>query len=76
MQFQDFYHHNRVQNIEKGRQPRTNDDPKEAPRTLNHNETAHVGEQLQLLPPFLDSPGRKQSEPLPTVEASELIVSS
>ena len=76
LQLQDFYHHRRVQNIEKGRRPRTTDNPKEGPRTLNHNETASVGEQLQLLAPFLDSPGRKQSEPLPTVETSKPIVSS
>ena len=76
MQLHNFYHHQRVQSIEKGRRLRTTDDPKEGTRTLNQNETARVGEQLQLLPPFLDSPGRKQSEPLPTVEASELIVSS
>ena len=69
MQSQDCYHHRRVQNIEKGRRLRTTDDPKEGPRTLHHNETASVGEQLQLLPPFLDSPGRKQPEPLPTVKA-------
>ena len=31
MQLQDFYHHQRVQNIKKGRRPRTTDDPEGGP---------------------------------------------
>ena len=34
MQFQNFYHNCRVQNKQKGRRPRTTDDPGESPKTL------------------------------------------
>ena len=76
MQLQDFYHHHRVQNIKKGNRPRTTDDPEEGPKTLQYPKTAGLGEQLQLFPPFLDSPGGEQSEPLPTVKACQLVVTS
>ena len=56
--------------IKKGRWPRTTDDPQEGPETLNNPKSARVGEYLQLLRPFLGSPGRKPSEPLPTVKTS------
>ena len=36
--------------------------------------TARSGQQLQLLPPFLDSPGGKQPEPLPAIEAGQRII--
>ena len=74
MQLQDFYHHRRVQNIKKGRRRRTTDDPEGGPEALQFQETARRGEQLQLLPPLLDSPGGEQPEPLPVVETSEQIV--
>ena len=76
MQLQDLYHRRRVQNIKKGRRPRMTDDPKEGPKTLQYPKTGGLGEQLQLLPPFLDSPGGEQSEPLPTVKACQLVVTN
>ena len=33
MQHQDFYHHRRVQNIQRGRRPRTTDDPEGGPKS-------------------------------------------
>ena len=74
MQLQDFYHHRRVQNIQNDRRPRTTDDPEGGPEALHFQQTARRGEQLQLLPPFLDSPGGEQPQPLPAVETSEQIV--
>ena len=61
--------------IQKGRRPRTADDPQEGPEALDYEEPTRVGEYLQLIPPFLGSPGGKQPEPLPTVKASQLIIS-
>ena len=52
----------------KGRRPRTTDDPQEGPEALDYQKSPLVGECPQLIPPFLGSPGRKQPEPLPTVE--------
>ena len=54
----------------KGRRPRTTDDPQEGPEALDYQKSPRVGECPQLIPPFLGSPGRKQPEPLPTVETS------
>ena len=48
--------------------------PERGPGALDYPEAARVGEHLQLLPPFLGSPGREQSEPLPMVEACKLII--
>ena len=62
------------QDIQKGRRPRTTDDLQEGPEALYYPKLARVGEYLQLLPPFLGSPGRKQLEPLPTVKTSQLNV--
>ena len=67
MQLQDFYHHRRVQNVKKGRRPRTTDDPKENPKALQDHKPAGRGEQLQLPLSFSYRPVREQSEPLPTV---------
>ena len=35
MQLPDLYHHRRVQNIQKGRRPRTTDDPGEGPKAYS-----------------------------------------
>ena len=48
--------------------------PEGGPEALDNPEAARVGEDLQLLPPFLGSPGGEQSQPLPTVEAGELVI--
>ena len=69
-----FLPQQRAQDIQKVRRPRTTDDPKEGPKTLQHPETAGIGEHLQLPPPFRGSPGGEQSEPLPTVETCDLVV--
>ena len=63
-----------ARDIQKGRRPRTTDDPQEGPEALDYKKPPRVGECLQLIPPFLGSPGGKQPEPLPTVKTSELIV--
>ena len=68
MQLQDFYHNWRAQDMKKGRRPRTTDDPNEGPKTLQHPKTAGIGDELQLLPLFLGSPGGEQPEPMPTVK--------
>ena len=68
MQPQDFYHHRRVQNIQKGRRPRTTDDPEESPQALHYNKTAGVGKQLQLFSTLRQSPSREEPDPLPAVE--------
>ena len=61
--------------IQKGRRPRTADDPQEGPEALDDKEPTRVGECLQLIPPFLGSPGGEQPEPLPTVKPCKLVVS-
>ena len=43
--------------IQMGRRPRTADDPQEGPEALDNKEPARVGECIQLIPPFLGSPG-------------------
>ena len=48
--------------------------PERRLEALDYPETARVGEQLQLLPPFLSSPAREQPEPLPTIETFGLVV--
>ena len=52
----------------KGRRPRTTGDPKESPQALHDDETAGVGEQLQLFSALRQSPSREQPDPLPAVE--------
>ena len=47
---------------------------KEGPKALHFQKTARRGEQLQLLPLFLDSPGGEHLEPLPAVETSQQTV--
>ena len=64
-----------ARDIQKGRRPRTTGDPQEGPEALDYKKSPRVGEYLQLITPFLGSPGGKQPEPLPTVKTSELIVS-
>ena len=59
MQLQDFYHHHRVQNIQKGRRRRTTDDPEEGPEALNHLEAAGVGQHLQLFKALGHCPRRE-----------------
>ena len=54
--------------IQKGRRPRTTDDPTESPQALHYNKTAGVGEQLQLFSTLRQSPNREQPNPLPAVE--------
>ena len=44
---------------------------KEGSNALHFQKTARCGDQLQLLPPFLDSPGGKQPEPLPVIKAGQ-----
>ena len=65
----------RARDTQKGRRPRTADDPQEGPEALDDKEPTRVGECLQLIPPFLGSPGGKQPEPLPTVKTCKLVVS-
>ena len=74
MQLQIFITRTVAQDIQKGRRPKTTDDPQEGPEALFYPKPTRVGEHLQLLPPFMGSPGRKQSEPLPTLKTSQLIV--
>ena len=50
--------------------------PEGGPEALDYPEAARIGEHLKLLPLFLGSPGREQSEPLTTVEACRLIITS
>ena len=59
-----------ARDIQKGRRPRTTDDPQEGPEALDNQKSPRVGKCSQLIPPFLGSPGGKQPEPLPTVETS------
>ena len=65
-----FLPQRRAQDGRKGSPAENDRRPARGLEALNHPEAARVGEHPQLLPPFLGSPGRKQSEPLPTVEAS------
>ena len=73
MQLQDF-HHNDCTGHTKG--PMAENDGRIAggPEALNYPEPARFGEYLQLLPLFLGSPGRKQSEPLPTFKTCQLVI--
>ena len=68
MQLQNFYHGDGHITVEKGHRPRTTGDPKESPQALHDNETAGVGEQLQLFPALRQSPSREEPDPLPAVE--------
>ena len=74
MQLQNHYH-------KDGGTGHTKESPAENDRrpgggleALDHPEATRLGEDLQLRPPFLGCPGGKQPEPLPPVEARELIV--
>ena len=71
MQPQDFYHHSRVQNVEKGHRPRTTGDPAEGPEAVNYLQAAGVGQQLQLFKALGHCPRREQPEPLPTVKRGQ-----
>ena len=69
-----FLPQQRAPDIQKGRRPRTTDDPKEGPKTLKHPKTAGIGDHLQLLTPFLGRPRGVQPEPLPTDQFCELVL--
>ena len=73
MQLQDFYHKDGTGHT-KGPLAENDRRPAGGPEALNYPETARLGEYLQLLPLFLGSSGRKQSEPLPTVETCQLVM--
>ena len=60
MQLQDFYHKDGGTGHTKG--------PQEGPEALNYPKSPRGGKCVQLILPFLGSPGRKQPEPLPTVK--------
>ena len=62
-----FYHKNGTRHT-KGLPAESDRRPKGGLEALHDPEAARVGECPHLLPPFLGSPGGKQSEPLPTVE--------
>ena len=67
MQLQDFYHKDGTRHTKWP--PADNDrQPGRGPEALNYPEPARVGGHFQLLPLFLGSPGRKQSEPPPTLK--------
>ena len=68
IQLQDFYHHSRVQNVEKGHRTRTTDEPEESPQALHFKKTAGVGKQLQLFSTLRQGPSREQPDPPLTVE--------
>ena len=74
MQLPNFYHEDGTGHT-KGPPAENDRRPEKGPEALDYTEAARVGEHLQLLPPFLDSPGREQSDPLPTVETCQLIIS-
>ena len=74
MQLQDFYHKDGTGHTE-GPPAENARRPERGPEAVNYPEAARFGEHLQLLPPFVGSPGRKESEPLPMVETSPLIIS-
>ena len=74
MQPEDFYHKDGTGHT-KWPPAQNERRPTRGPEALNYPEAALVGEHLQLLPPFLGSPGTKQSEPPPTVETCQLIIS-
>ena len=63
-----FLPQRRAQDSRKGPPAENDRRPEGGLEALDNPEAARVGECPQLLPPFLGSPGRKQSEPLPTVE--------
>ena len=73
MQLQDFYHQRRVQNIQKGRRPRTTDDPEGGPEGPTFPEDRQMRRAAPTAPSFLDSPGGKQPEPLPAIKAGQEI---
>ena len=67
-----FYHTDRHKTVKKGRRPRTTDDPKEGPKTLQFKEPTGRGKQVQLLRPFSYRPGGEQ--PLPAVKTCQQVV--
>ena len=62
-----FYHKDGTRHT-KGPPAENDRRPGRGPEVLTYPKPTRVREHLQLLPPFLGSPGRKQSEPLPTVK--------
>ena len=76
MQLQFFLPQGRAQNIKKGHRPRMTDDPEEGPKASKLQEAPGARQWLQLLPPFLYSPGGKQSEPLPDIKAGQRFIAS
>ena len=77
MQLQNFYHEDGGTRHTKGPPAENSRRPARRARgpTLYYPEPPCVGEHLQLLPPFLSSPGGEQPEPLPTVKTCQLIIS-
>ena len=74
MQLEDFHHKDGSRHT-KGPPAENDQRPARGTEALNYPKPTRVGEYLQLLPPYLGSPGRKQLEPLPTVETCQLIIS-
>ena len=52
MQHQDFYHHRRVQNIQKGRRPGTTDDPEGGPKSTTILEGRQTRRAAPTAPAF------------------------
>ena len=69
MQLQDFYHHRRVQNIQKGRRPRTTDDLEGGPKGPTILEGPQMRRGTVQAGNSLYSPGGEQPEPLPAIKA-------
>ena len=69
MQPHEFLQQKRSQDSRKGPPAENDRRPEGGLEALNDPKAARVGENPQLIPPCLGSTGRKQSEPLPTVEA-------
>ena len=59
MQLQDFYHQRRVQNIQKGRRPRTTDDPEGGPEGPTFPEDRQMRRAAPTAPVF---PGQSRRE--------------
>ena len=71
MQLRNFYHRDGQKTVEKGRRPRTTDDPEEGPEALYNLKAAGVGQQLQLFKALGHCPRREQPEPLLTVKRGQ-----
>ena len=68
MQLHKVLPQRRALDIQKGRWPRTTDDPRESPKARHYYKATGVGEQLQLFSMFGQSPRRELPNLLPAVE--------